>query len=105
MKLNWHTHLFPMAQDIKGSTRIQARTQIIVACIIFALAWTSPAAEEMTMSDVPNPLDAQLVRFSTMLTVRNLSVSETYYVRHFGFKVTESMKACVFWSDQVLRCI
>ncbi len=48
------------------------------------------------MSDVPNPLDAQLVRFSTMLTVRNLSVSETYYVRHFGFKLTESMEGLRF---------
>ncbi len=38
-----------------------------------------------------NPLDQQLVSFSTMLTVADLVRSEQFYVRHFGFRVTERL--------------
>jgi catechol 2,3-dioxygenase-like lactoylglutathione lyase family enzyme len=40
-----------------------------------------------------NPLDQQLVSFSTMLSVRDLARSEQFYVRHFGFRVTERLDA------------
>jgi catechol 2,3-dioxygenase-like lactoylglutathione lyase family enzyme len=39
-----------------------------------------------------NILDQQLVQFSTMLAVRDLSRSEQFYVRNFGFRVTESLE-------------
>lgn len=39
-----------------------------------------------------NPLDQQLVSFSTMLTVRDLAISEQFYVRHSGFRVTERLE-------------
>ena len=45
------------------------------------------------MTQVPNPLDSQLVVFSTMLVVRDLSISEQFYVRHFGFVVTERFES------------
>lgn len=38
-----------------------------------------------------NPLDVQQVVFSTMLVVRDLAASEQFYVRHFGFGVTERL--------------
>ncbi len=69
-----------------------ARRQMIFGCLLFALACTATAAEEKTMFDVPHPLDAQLVRFSTMLTVRDLPASEAFYLRYFGFKVTENIE-------------
>jgi catechol 2,3-dioxygenase-like lactoylglutathione lyase family enzyme len=37
----------------------------------------------------PDPLDRQVVGFSTMLTVRDLAASEDFYTRHLGFRVTE----------------
>lgn len=39
-----------------------------------------------------HPLDQQFVSFSTMLTVRDLETSEQFYVRHFGFQVTERLE-------------
>jgi len=36
-------------------------------------------------------LDQQLVQFSTMLAVRDLSQSEVFYVLNFGFRVTERL--------------
>ena len=44
------------------------------------------------MSTDANPLDQQLVGFSTMLTVRDLSASEAFYARYFGFRVTERIE-------------
>jgi catechol 2,3-dioxygenase-like lactoylglutathione lyase family enzyme len=40
---------------------------------------------------MPHILDSQHVGFSTMLTVRDLSASERFYVQHFGFEVTERL--------------
>lgn len=68
------------------------RMQMIFGCLLLALASPSAAAGEESMSNVPNPLGAQLVRFSTMLTVRDLAASEAYYVRYFGFRVTERLE-------------
>ena len=45
------------------------------------------------MSNGRHPLDDQFVRFSTMLAVRNLPASESYYVNYFGFRVTERLKS------------
>ncbi len=44
------------------------------------------------MADTPHPLDEQQLGFSTMLVVRELSQSEEFYVKHFGFRVTESLE-------------
>jgi catechol 2,3-dioxygenase-like lactoylglutathione lyase family enzyme len=46
-------------------------------------------AQNVKMTGSSDPLDAQLQRFSTMLTVRNLSASEEFYVRYLGFRVSE----------------
>ena len=50
---------------------------------------TATTLREMT--DTPHILDTQQVGFSTMLVVRDISVSERFYVQHFGFKVTERL--------------
>lgn len=65
---------------------------IIAGCLLLALASTLVAADEKSVSNAPHPLDKQFVRFSTMLTVRDLSASESYYVRYFGFRVTERLE-------------
>jgi len=44
------------------------------------------------MSTDAHPLDGQLLGFSTMLTVRDVSASEAFYTRHFGFRVTERLE-------------
>lgn len=41
------------------------------------------------MSHDSHPLDSREIRFSTMLTVRDLSTSEHYCVHYLGFRVTE----------------
>jgi catechol 2,3-dioxygenase-like lactoylglutathione lyase family enzyme len=38
-------------------------------------------------------LDDQQVGFSTMLVVRDIEVSESFYTKHFGFHVTERLEA------------
>ena len=43
------------------------------------------------MTRTEDPLDSQLVGFSTMLVVRDLTASEQFYARHFGFHVTEHL--------------
>lgn len=43
----------------------------------------------MTETD---PFGDQFVSFSTMLTVKDLAFSEQFYVRHFGFRVTERLE-------------
>lgn len=43
------------------------------------------------MPHEPHVLDSQHVGFSTMLVVRDLLCSEEFYVRHFGFEVTEQL--------------
>lgn len=45
------------------------------------------------MSHAKDPLDSQLVDFSTMLVVRDLSASEQFYAGHFGFAVTERLES------------
>lgn len=40
------------------------------------------------MTDTPHILDTQQVGFCTMLVVRDIAVSERFYVQHFGYKVT-----------------
>lgn len=64
----------------------------MVGYVLLGFACTSAGAPEKNMPNVLNPFDAQLVRFSTMLTVRDLSASEAFYLRYFGFKVTENIE-------------
>ena len=45
------------------------------------------------MSHTEDPLDSQLVDFTTMLVVRDLSASEQFYAGHFGFAVTERLES------------
>jgi catechol 2,3-dioxygenase-like lactoylglutathione lyase family enzyme len=59
----------------------------IVAAGLISCA--SPIGRPMENSS--HPLDSQLVGFSTMLVVRDLTVSERFYVDHLGFDVTERL--------------
>jgi len=61
----------------------------LAGAMLIVLACTT-AAQEKSMPQTSHPLDKQFVRFSTMLTVRDLIASQDYYVKYFGFRVTES---------------
>lgn len=44
------------------------------------------------MKQVDDVLGAQLTHCSTMLVVRDLATSETFYVRYFGFEVMQNLE-------------
>jgi catechol 2,3-dioxygenase-like lactoylglutathione lyase family enzyme len=72
-----------------------AARKVFVALIIalFVLNGCTVNERRNVLSNTSHPLDEQQLGFSTMLVVRELSKSEEFYVKHFGFRVTERLEA------------
>ena len=70
--------------------------RLLLNCIVLVPAVTISCAKKPTMSHTSDPLDAQLVRFSAMLTVRDIHASEAFYTQRLGFRVTEGMEGMRF---------
>jgi catechol 2,3-dioxygenase-like lactoylglutathione lyase family enzyme len=70
----------------KTSIQAMGRSSIVLVALSIAAV-----ASEQTVKEKPHVFDAMSASFSTMLTVRELGASESFYVRYFGFRVTERL--------------
>ena len=74
------------------------RRPALFLAVLFALlliSAVSQQAETPMSSPRPHILDQQLVRFSTMITVRDLERSKAFYQRYFGLSIAEKQDGLV----------
>jgi len=65
---------------------------LLLTCIVLVPAVTISCNKREAAPSASDPLDAQIVRFTAMLTVRDISSSEQFYTQRLGFRVTEGME-------------
>lgn len=65
---------------------------LLLTCIVLVPAVTISCTNRAPVPATSDPLDAQLVRFTAMLTVRDISSSEQFYTQRLGFRVSEGME-------------
>jgi hypothetical protein len=70
--------------------------RLLLNCVILVPAVTISCTNEPTLPSTSDPLDAQLVRFTAMLTMRDITASEEFYAQRLGFRVTEGMEGMRF---------
>ncbi len=70
----------------------RANFTIALSAALGLAALASGAAGQAQVRIDTNPLDQHQIGFSTLLTVRDLSASEAFYVRYFGFRVIERLQ-------------